>query len=48
MTIHSWSGLGIRDILSDDDIDDIISREYLVKRYAKTEILIIDEISMLS
>jgi ATP-dependent exoDNAse (exonuclease V) alpha subunit len=48
MTIHSWSGLGIRDTLTDDDIDDIISREYLVKRYAKTNVLIIDEISMLS
>jgi predicted GTPase len=22
MTIHSWSGMGIRDTLSDDDIDD--------------------------
>ncbi len=48
MTIHSWSGLGIRDTLTDDDIDDIISREYLVKRYAKTQVLIIDEVSMLS
>lgn len=48
MTIHSWSGLGIRDTLTDDDIDDIVSREYLVKRYAKTSVLIIDEVSMLS
>jgi hypothetical protein len=48
MTIHSWSGLGIRDVLSDEDIDTIISREYIVKRFAKTAVLIIDEISMLS
>ena len=48
MTVHSWSGLGIRDTLTDDAIDDIVSREYLVKRYAKTQVLIIDEISMLS
>lgn len=48
MTIHSWSGLGVRDSLTDDDIDDIVSREYLVKRYAKTSVLVIDEISMLS
>ena len=48
MTIHSWSGLGIRDTLTDDNIDDIISREYLVKRYARTSVLVIDEISMLS
>ena len=48
MTVHSWSGLGIRDTLTDDDIDHIISKEYLVKRFAKTAVLIIDEISMLS
>ncbi len=48
MTIHSWSGMGIRDTLSDEDIDVIVSREYLAKRFAKTNILIIDEISMLS
>jgi ATP-dependent DNA helicase PIF1 len=48
MTIHSWSGLGVRDVLSDEDIDIIISREYIVKRFAKTSVLIIDEISMLS
>ena len=48
MTIHSWSGLGVRDILSDDDIDTIISREYIAKRFAKTSVLVIDEISMMS
>ncbi len=47
MTIHSWSGLGIRDILSDDEIEDLVSREYLAKRFVKTSVLIIDEISML-
>jgi ATP-dependent DNA helicase PIF1 len=48
MTIHSWSGMGIRETLSDDEIEELISREYLTKRYAKTSVLIIDEISMLS
>ncbi len=48
MTIHSWSGIGVRDTLSDDDIDTLLEREYLVKRFQKTQILIIDEISMLS
>lgn len=47
MTIHSWSGMGIRDTLSDDEIEDLISREYLVKRFVKTSVLIVDEISML-
>lgn len=47
MTIHSWSGLGIRDTLSDYDIDDLMERQYLYKRFHKTEVLIIDEVSML-
>ncbi len=48
MTIHSWSGLGIRDDLTDAEMEKIIGREYLSKRLLKTQILIIDEISMLS
>ena len=48
VTIHSWSGLGVRDSLTDDDIDDITSKEYLMKRFIATSVLIIDEISMLS
>ena len=48
MTIHSWSGLGVRDTLTDDEIETIISREYLAKRLARTQVIIIDEVSMLS
>ncbi len=47
MTIHSWSGLGIRDTLTDYDIDDLMERQYLYKRFHKTQVLIIDEVSML-
>ncbi|KND49861.1 MAG: ATP-dependent DNA helicase PIF1 [Parcubacteria bacterium C7867-003] len=47
MTIHSWSGLGIRDTLTDYDIDDLMERQYLYKRFDKTKVLIIDEVSML-
>ncbi len=47
MTIHSWSGLGVRDILTDRDIDDMMQRAYLYKRFERTKVLIIDEISML-
>ncbi len=47
MTIHSWSGLGVRDILTDHDIEDLMERPYLYKRFEKTKVLIIDEVSML-
>lgn len=47
MTIHSWSGLGIRDTLTDQDIEDLMERQYLYKRFERTKVLIIDEVSML-
>ena len=46
-TIHSWSGLGIRDVLSPYEMDALEQRSYLWKRYHATRVLIIDEISML-
>lgn len=48
MTIHAWSGIGIRDSLSDADIDAIASKEHVARRIQKATTLIIDEISMLS
>jgi len=47
MTIHSWSGLGVRDQLSTYDLDFIASNEKVVKRAKAAHALIIDEISML-
>ncbi|MES3004536.1 MAG: AAA family ATPase [Patescibacteria group bacterium] len=47
MTIHSWSGLGVRDILTDYDIEDMMQKQYLYKRFEKTKVLVIDEVSML-
>lgn len=47
MTIHSWSGVGIRDSLSPYDLDQISSKENIVKRAKRAHVLIIDEISML-
>ena len=47
MTIHSWSGIGIRSKLNDYDLDNLLSKEYLSKRIKNTSVLIIDEISML-
>lgn len=46
-TIHSWSGLGIKDHLSDWDKERLQSTDRLVKRYNAADILVIDEISML-
>lgn len=47
-TIHSWSGIGIKEFLSPYDLDYIEQNEKLVKRFQKTSVLIIDEVSMLS
>src|SRR3989338_10757589 len=48
MTIHSWSGIGIKTKLDKYDLDKIASSEYISKRVHRTKVLIIDEISMLS
>jgi ATP-dependent exoDNAse (exonuclease V) alpha subunit len=46
-TIHSWSGLGIRDQLSPYDRDWLSNNDRLRKRYLSTDVLVIDEVSML-
>ncbi len=47
MTIHSWSGIGIKKRLNDWDIEMIQSKEKTARRIIEAKILIIDEISML-
>lgn len=47
MTIHSWSGLGVRSSVSERDLDALAARDKLVKRFAGTDVLVIDEVSML-
>ncbi len=47
VTIHSWCGIGIRDTLSDAEIDALEQKQYLWSRFKKTKVLIIDEVSML-
>ena len=46
-TIHSWSGIGLNKDMDDKSIKDLIKRKYLRDRIRKTEVLVIDEISML-
>ena len=48
MTIHSWSGIGIRTFLTGKDRRAIASKAHIERRLKKTKVLIIDEISMLS
>ncbi len=46
-TIHSWSGIGIRNYLDKYELDKISTTEYLVKRIRRAKVLVIDEVSML-
>src|SRR3989344_9299244 len=47
MTIHSWSGIGIADNLSDEDLKHLADNTFVAKRIKKAKVLIIDEVSML-
>lgn len=46
-TIHSWSGLGIKESIRDDELDKMAWTPHFQERYNRCDILIIDEISML-
>jgi ATP-dependent exoDNAse (exonuclease V) alpha subunit len=46
-TIHSWSGIGIKNNVSEWDIDHILTKEKTVRRILDARVLVIDEISML-
>ncbi|MGP5010729.1 AAA family ATPase [Psychrobacter glacincola] len=46
-TIHSWSGIGIKDELSDRDLTTLSRKQFLADRLKDTAVLVIDEISML-
>ncbi len=48
MTIHSWSGIGIKKYLDRYELDKISTTEYLAKRIRRGKVLVIDEVSMLS
>ena len=46
-TVHSWTGMGIKDSLTMADLDELKTRKYLHDRFERTKVLIIDEVSML-
>ena len=48
VTIHSWSGIGIKRFLSEYDLDRITQNRRVFNRVRGASVLIIDEISMLS
>lgn len=47
LTIHSWSGMGIKDSINGRDLQKISSRSNVKKQVTNANVLIIDEISML-
>lgn len=47
ITIHSWTGMGVRDSISKSELKDLLKRSYLRRRFSRAQVLIIDEISML-
>ena len=47
MTIHSWSGIGVKEFVSQADLVNMRSKKYLKTHLEKVTVLIIDEVSML-
>lgn len=46
-TIHSWSGIGIRNSINEEELEKILTTKLIKRNYKNTKTLIIDEISML-
>lgn len=46
-TIHSWSGIGVKNFLGEYDLEAMEEKSHLWKRIEPTAVLVIDEISML-
>lgn len=47
ITIHSWSGLGVKEKITENDLRTLEAKYYLRQRIRAAHVLIIDEISML-
>lgn len=48
VTIHSWTGMGVKKTMTPQELDALEGKQYIWKRFDTTKVLIIDEISMLS
>src|SRR5205809_2473483 len=46
-TIHSWSGIGVRDEITAKHLANLTEKKYFRKKMNSVKVLIIDEISML-
>jgi len=46
-TIHSWAGIGIKDELTPNMLSNMEDKQFMVRKFQETSVLIIDEISML-
>ncbi len=47
MTIHAWSGIGVKEALTSSDLTSMKTKKHLIKNLEGAKVLIIDEISML-
>lgn len=47
MTIHAWTGLGVKDWADSAVFEELMAKQYLKDRILKADVLVIDEISML-
>lgn len=46
-TIHSWSGIGIKDSISGKDIHELLKKKHIKDHVVEAKVLVIDEVSML-
>lgn len=47
ITLHAWSGIGLKEHLTKQDLEKLCLKKRIKHNYKKTKVLIIDEISML-
>lgn len=47
VTIHAWSGIGIKEAITERDLEKLGEAKFIKNNYENTKVLIIDEISML-